>query len=265
MKVLDSPILPIAPEPNKRKVLIILVSLFGFVFTFLGLVVNELLDSRVKSAKRFSLLTGLKVGGVHVASGIDHSIDTPTLIAKGIKPVVEAILDARSKVGAPVPVVVQFFSNRQGEGRSEIINAVAMQLNNIGYSTLALSFAKEARQNANGSILPLKNAFDSRSYLDLVNTGASCPIVMVEVPAISVQIFNVSLFATANLSYFIADAGRKWTPADTFLLDDLKKHVQVNLDGILNKVHPDNMDDVLDEIPKERSWIRKFIKNKIVG
>ena len=264
MKVLDSPVLPISPEPSKRKILIILMSLFGFIFTFLGIVISELFDSRIKSAKRFSQLTGLKVSAVHVGL-VDHTVDIKSLITKGLKPVIESILEAKLKNIDGEPVIVQFFSNRHDEGKSKVIGSIALELDRIGCKSMVLVFGDDAGDIPNSQAVSLKEAFDSKSYLDHIRTDNSVSIILVEIPALSVQIFNTSLFKTATLSYLIGDASRKWSAADAFLLEDLKNHAPNHLSGILNKVQPDNMDDVLHEIPKERSKFRKFIKNKIMN
>jgi len=263
MKILDLPVLPIDAEPDKRKLFVIVISFFGFIFTLLGIIIFELMDRTIKSANRFSLLSGIPTTGISVIDKGNKEIDMQFLISKGLKTVIESIIELRNKSDNKHPIFIQFFSNRQLEGKSYLIQCISALLQNLGYKLLYLKFEDYINTNIQTITIPIKNIYNKNSYLEILEKNDEIDFVLIEIPALSNQIFNKSLCRSASISFFIADASRIWLTADTFLVEILKNNGLDNMQGILNKVHPDNMTDLLDEIPKKRSRLRRFIKYKL--
>jgi polysaccharide biosynthesis transport protein len=265
MKILDRPQLPIDPEPTKRKIFILIIVFFSFIFTLLGIVVFELLDRTIKTPKRLEEKLKLKVAGAYAYEKPYKGIELDLINKVALKSIIELILNLRNQNSSQA-VIVQFISFWQAEGKSFIIQALAAKLRNIGYSTTILDFAENVQSTNMNSNPWLKQIGDAKSYNDLIrNNSIGSDIVLIEVPAVSNQVFNTALLKTASLSYLITDAQRCWTSADDFLINNYKEQITQNLEGILNNVHPEDMVGIIGEIPKKRSWLRKIVKTIVFG
>jgi len=263
MKILDHPQLPINPKPTKRKLYIIVIILFAFIFSVLGFLVFELLDKTIKFPKRIEELSDLKVAGACASVKQKKGIDISSMNLAGLKTVTESVLYARNNAPEE-PVVVQFFSHWQSEGKSFIAEALKNHLTEIGYQVNLLSFQSEEKNKSLQLNLSMKQVRDAKSYSELIQLNEDTKvsdIVLVEVPAASGEMFNPTLLNTATLSYLIADARRNWEAADDYLLRNKKEQIKGNLQCILNNVHPDEMIGVVGRTPKQ-SWYHKFYKNR---
>lgn len=202
--------------------------------------------------------------GIDVLNKKYKKIDIRSLIKKGLKKVVEEIIETIHSNPAGKPIVVQIFSNRKGEGKTHIIDSLASQLKGLGIKTLIVEMNGTSSTSEDKVVVPTKETLTAKSYLEIVPDASKYEVVLVEIPALFNTILNTTLYQTANLSYLVADAGRIWTDADEVMTEKLKNDARLHLKGILNKVQPDNMDDFLDEIPKKRSRLRRFIKYKLL-
>lgn len=267
MKILDHPQLPIDPKSTKRKLYVVVIGIFAFILTLLGIVVFELLDRTLKTPKRFGEVAKLKVSGAFANNKIHNGVDISLLNTKGLKLVIESIVNSRNQQPGK-PVIAQFISHWKAEGKTTIIQLLAQQLDKIGYLVTILDLRKSKHSANSGNMAMSKDLYDVNSYIELIRQtekDAFPDIVLVEIPAVSDEVFNTKLLSTATLSYFIANAKRSWSFADDFLLNNQKEKVAQNLLGILNNVHPDEMIDIVGEIPRKRSWLRKLIKGLILS
>ena len=64
----------------------------------------------------------------------------------------------------------------------------------------------------------------------------------------------------SHLSLLVVKANRNWNTADTMALDSYSKIVTHQISSILNGAPIDNLETIIGEIPKKRSWIRKRVK-----
>jgi hypothetical protein len=86
--------------------------------------------------------------------------------------------------------------------------------------------------------------------------------VFVELPAIVDNPYPLSLFEEADNSLLIVRANRAWSEADANALMDVQKITKKKASVvILNGVELNEMESILGDLPKKRSWFRKGIKN----
>ncbi len=262
MKMMDKPLLPIDPQPTKRKVLIVIAAFFSFVLTLFGFIVFELLDKTIKTASRFAKLSELEIKSVacDTSSRIDANFET--INQKGLKHSVESIIEAKTKNSEPV--VVQFFSNWKKEGKSFIIEQLRSMTNKTGLNTTSLTLNEDGFFTNSENQEQLENQFNISDYKKLSETKFDSDILFVEIPDFSNRVLNTQLMGTATLSFLVADANRTWSQADNHSVKNLKGIITTNLFGILNKTIPFNMEEVIGEIPKERTRFRKYLKNNIL-
>lgn len=264
MKIMDQPTLPIEAKPAHRKLLVFMAMLIAFIFTLMGIVLIELFDKTIKTATRFTKQSGIKVIGEDAYRKAYKNIDPSTLRKKGLKAVIEEIIEAYNANKGNSPISVQLFSMRKGEGKSDIANGIASELDILGYKNRQVEFNRTDSDTSTIISIPLNEVFNHSSYAQLVPTADSNTILIVEVPALGNTIFNTDLYKTAQLSYLVVDAGRVWTQADKTTIETLIQLTGINLQAIINKVQPENMEDFIGEIPKQRSRIRRFIKYRLL-
>lgn len=264
MKILDEAEFPIDPEPTKRKIFVMVISIFSFIFIILGIVVFELLDKTIRTAKNLSKLSGLKISGALAFNKNQIKIDIETLNSNGLKPAIEKILAYINSNKIPEITVIQFISHWNEEGKSYIIQLLKVQLQNLGYRVYNLKFENNLEEPSRKETVSIKQAFEMKSYNDFFEKTENYDIVLAEVPALSNSLFNTTLLNSAHLTFMVADASRTWSLADDFIMENTLNNINSNYSCILNKAIPYNMEDIIGEVPKKRSLIRKTIKYKLL-
>jgi len=262
MKILDHPQLPINSKPTKRKLYIVVIIIFAFIFSLLGFLVFELLDKTIKFPKRMEELSELKVAGTYTFENKGTGFNPGMVNLAGLKSVTEAIMSARNN-SPRQPVVIQFLSHWQAEGKTHIINAIKKHLSSIGYSISILNFQSHEYLENGESKAFIKQLRDAKSYYELIqfdDNAIASDIVLSEVPAAANKTFNTALLNTADLSYLVADARRSWEPADDFILKNKKNQIKGNLECILNFIQAVEMTSVIGKTTK-KSWYKRFLKN----
>ncbi len=263
MKVLDNPSLPINPMPTKRRIIVMVVSLFSLIFYVFALFIFELFDKRVKNISKLREYTNLEVPGAFCIKDYKDGYNTEELLKRSVNNVMESILFQRPIIQNKKPLIIQFFSHWNSEGKSYILDKVLTGFELSGYKCFKINF-ESIEENLKGkSIFNYSNYSEylSENYGDNFNTA---DYFFVEVPALSANIYNPTIMQSANLNFLIVDASRTWSTADDFHLGKLKNILDNKFEALLNKTLPDNMEDMIGEIPKERTWLRAFVKNKLL-
>lgn len=263
MKVVDKPQLPIDPEPDKGKLMIIVVAVFSLLLTMLGIIGFELLDKTIKTVSRFANLSKLAIAGAQAKLSSKNVLVVESVNRSGSKKLLETIIEKASSSKSKNGIVIEFTSNWNGEGKSGLIKNIQAKLTEYGYKVGTARFSGEITDDQSIN-LPVKKLFEHNTYQSLLQKELSeYDIVLVEIPAGKENTMNVNLFRTADIACFVANAQRTWSSADSFLLEELVKHHENKLLGFLTNVSIDNMEEITGEIPKKRSKIRRFIKTQV--
>lgn len=217
MKILDEPKLPINSQPSKRKILIIIIAIFGVIFYVVGLFLIELLDKRVRTPEKLSKFSGLPVISAFADTG-NKKVDVASINYKAVRFLLEQINISNYDKNDAISIAIA--SNWQEEGKTFIANALK-------------------------DILSGKN------------------IEINEIPELTGGIQDPEIIKKSGLVVFIVSAKRTWGTPDDILLDKLKSLAGDSVQASLNFAQPDDLEDFYGEIPKKRSFIRRFIKKKL--
>ena len=87
--------------------------------------------------------------------------------------------------------------------------------------------------------------------------------IFLELPALLSSEYPAKLAVSADLSLLICRATRTWNKADDEVLNVFKANSKQTVFSMLNGTNVDNLEGIIGEIPKKRSWISKFIKRVI--
>ncbi|MCT4644854.1 MAG: hypothetical protein N4A74_07710, partial [Carboxylicivirga sp.] len=258
MKVLDKPFLPIDAEPTKRKLLVLVMAVFTFLFTLLGIFGIELLDNTIKTPSRFEKLNVYPLAGV-LPRQTKQKQDWDLLFGKGLKTLIDRINSKVITSDSDEPLIVQIFSHQEKEGKSYAIDQLSKALLEFNHKLISLSFGDQEGQ------LPKEKLLAS-DYRTIIDGFENYDLVLVEVPALADQQFfsNPVLLQSAQLNYVVVEASRNWSKADDFIRKQFEEQTQIKASAILNHTLAENMEELIGEIPKSRSKLRRFVKRIVV-
>lgn len=227
LKVIDAPYYPIKPLKSKRMLLVILAFAVGIILPLALLIAMELLDNSMKNPENAREQTGLKVAGVlpkQPANRKNLLIDYESLNKQALNLLVQAIRAKTKDIDTPKKVVV--FSTQSKEGKTYLKNQLASHFTNF--------FAPH---------------------------GSGTPeFVFEEVGAILHEPYQEAEIQGASVHLLVARANRKWTASDRHAVKVYSKLTGQKPLLFLNGVSTNVMEDIIGEIPKQRSWLRQKVR-----
>jgi Uncharacterized protein involved in exopolysaccharide biosynthesis len=149
IKVVDPPYFPLSPIPTKRKILIILAALVGFVFVLASVLFAEYFDETLKNQTHAAKILKMAPLGmvpriVLKSPVISFSSITERLLNLTIQNI-EQHLSAKNNAGN----IILIYSNQKGEGKSVVAANLANQLKNQGKKVLYLNYSDQDNTQTN--------------------------------------------------------------------------------------------------------------------
>jgi len=150
IKAVDPPFYPISPIPTKRKILIVLGALIGFLIVLTSVFVLEYFDNSLRKPSKASSI--LKVPNLGVLPKIllnSRKINLPFIVNRLLEIIIQNIeMYLRiSKSDKPTETLL-FFSTLSQEGKSVVIGNLARKLKMQGKKVLVLNFTRESLHKA---------------------------------------------------------------------------------------------------------------------
>jgi uncharacterized protein involved in exopolysaccharide biosynthesis len=266
MKILDEPQFPINAAPSKRKLLIAIAAVFSMVFVVVGALMFELLDRTIKTPERLLKFSGIESSGAIIAENKSHKEFLPAIHNISLKPTIENIINDIKSRQVATPYIIQVFSLWPKEGKSYAIQTLKELLDKTGYTSQSVGFEEKDDQTLHSLKFTIRQGFDAENYNQVLKDKLPelTDVIFIEVPAISTNTFNTSLYKSAQSSLLVTDMCRTWSSADDYNLEKFKSNSIDGLFTLANKILPDSLEHMIGDIPKKRSKIRTFIKNRIV-
>ncbi len=251
LKVVDNPSYPLTPLPSKRKILVIISAIIGFIIPLAIILLLEYFDSCIKDPNRAERLTQLSIMGIFPNLKEKHKLTEPGFFVKRSTEILFQQFITENKVLKSKynkeNIVWLVCSIQPCEGKSMIINKLIPLIKNTGIEIEKLDYNKDFISN-------IKTENNQKSK-----------ITIIEIPSLSDNNIDINIFIHSDSVVMICNANRKWTSADKGVIDRLKKiNDSLNILLVLNGVNTQVMESVLGELPKKRSFIRKWIKRIIL-
>lgn len=273
IKIVDKPFFPIEPLPSKRKFLVAIGGIAGFVIVLFLIIALEYLDVNIKTPYNIEKLTNLKVVGVYpliVKSKKTEHIDYNFIVNRTTELLVQNIRQKQfNKEKKPYKVL--FFSTRNFDGKTMLASRIVHMLRELNYKVLLLTsvtksnekFYQEVDSDAfanDKSIMNIKSVEDMVLFSDFCNPN-DYDYVFVVIPGINKSPYPIELLATMDDAYMVCRANRPWTEADTASLKRIQKAINhITPEIILNGVELPVIEQIIGELPKKRSKFRVMIK-----
>ena len=273
--VTSPPTYSLQPAESKQLLLVMLSAVIGFIIPMSIVVLVEFLDNTVKTPIRGEELTGLKILGAYpdINYGSEHKdVDTDWLNAKSIGLISQNLrLEMRrlEKRGEG-PRHILIFSTRELDGKSFITQLIAEELQRMGRRILILSPSTDF--DIEGEHIDVHQFEVDLDYLkiakpeDIMPEGksqADYDYVFMELKGILSNQYPIELVEGFDLAINVVSAKRIWNKADQFALEEFSDTLGSKPQLIINGVSPDFMDQVLGDIKKKRSFLRKIFKGII--
>lgn len=268
---------PLVPRPSKRKTLVAAAGIMGFALTAFTILLLEFLDTNIKDAKRATEKIGLAVTAIYPKLvRKSRRVDVDYLKGRATDAILLNVAFADwEKEGSPKPPSVNFFvSTQKDDGKTFIGHQLLNKLGSMDYRALFLIPENEGNTPSAGQYdlfeYPYNSKLYARASLSELHPALTSErlqeydFIFVEAPAIISKAFPVQLFKEAHHIYLVVRANRPWSQADKNALAvfrDIAPEPEPSV--ILNGVELLEMESVLGDLPKKRSWGRRVLKNVI--
>ncbi|OYT17780.1 MAG: hypothetical protein B7C24_00525 [Bacteroidetes bacterium 4572_77] len=282
-KVVDPPFFPLGAEKSARTMMIAASIIVGLVLTLFIVILLEYLDETIKYPKRAEKLTGLKlISGYPILFKKKKAINYDFISNRTIEMLIQNMRGAlkRNKISEKEkPIKLLVFSTQITDGKTLIQERLAVELRRIGHKVLSLNYYKEKHkpkyshkvENLTDYVeYPVdEHYFNQKSMKEMVHNDAllsewyTFDYVIIELPAGIQNPFPPDIVRDADFGIMVARANRTWQKADIASLNSFKEFLKYEPEVLLNGVNPEFLQDIIGEIPRDRSRIRRIIK-KIV-
>ena len=325
IKAVDPPYYPFSPLSTKRKILVIVAALFGFMLVAGSILVMEYFDDTLKNPAKAAKLLNMPVLGVMPKLLLKTGSLNFTFITNRLLEITVQHIELYLRTTSPgnTPKTLLFFSTQSQEGKTVLAGNLALKLASRGKKVLVLNYkpdtllnaennpdtqkAEPAGINISGNRPQQKASFinkmlgyeDNRidsnhpmlaspadyldkgcyleyqvfnsldavnGYAEIIRQNRFTPAfepdyVFIEIPALLYHAYPVHLLSSVDLPVLVCRSNRTWAEADQSALDVLMKLTPHQTHFILNGVKLQVVESVLGELPKNRSLLRRLLKN----
>lgn len=273
IKTVDAPYFPYDPIPSKRKIIIALAFIATMFIVICFIILVEFFDKNLKNKeigqreiKHDVVALCPKIGNTFAPKATKEAMDA------SLKLCVNKIYHQYSKADQSIPFTILLFSTLKEDGKTFIINQLNRILLNDGFSTSVLSYHNIEETESNKQINYIHYAINSNYYTAKSITELSTEkplhqnqIVFLEIPALCDTTFPARLLQSIDFPIMAARANRAWSSADKNLISQIIENFKNPMQVILNGVDLDEMESILNEVPKRRSKFRRYAKKIIQG
>jgi polysaccharide biosynthesis transport protein len=149
LKAVDPPYFPLIPDPTKRKILIILAALLGFILIFAVIILTEYFDSTLKNLRNAERSLKIHPAGMFPKIFLKtRKINFPFVTNRLLELIIQQILLNQKEKKTSGPHTILFFSTLSNEGKSVLTRNLAFKLKKQGKKVLVLNFSRESlREN----------------------------------------------------------------------------------------------------------------------
>lgn len=286
IKVVDPAYFPLTPEGSKRKLFIVAAGMVGFIMVLFMILVMEYFDDTVKTPKRASKITGLPLFSaypkiVKKKKGINYEYIQNRLLELGAQNLIK-IKDEHKLNDIEGPVKIIVFSTLMTDGKSLIADRFSEILREFDYNVLNMNynlpkyqpeFSHDTSENElNKSYKIGKGFFGVKSFAELLGqfdsenaqiNNSDLDYVILELPSIINHAYSPELVRDADIGLMLIRANRTWQGADVNALESISEFLKIKPFVLLNGANPEFLQDLIGEIPRKRSRIRRILKKAI--
>lgn len=232
LTIVDPPYLPLKPNTSKRKILIAVGFLAGFIVVLSIILTNTLINKTLQEPQRAKKIIGLPIFGIY--------------------PLLKSSAAFLQK--ANTRLLQQLLSRINNNETKAIVGITSIQ-HGEGKSTIAEMFETGLQEQK----IPCKKAIWKPGYQPETFNG----ILLLELPPLEDMIMTKGLLPEMSQIFIVCRSNRVWGKMDKELVEVLQKVVPLQPMPILNGVDTDFAEDYIGEVAKKRTGLRSLIKRVV--
>jgi len=146
IKPVDPPYYPLAPNPTKRMLLIIVAGILGFLIVFSVILILEYFDATLKNPEKAAKILGLDPAGIYPRiTEKTNTHDLPFITNRLLEMMIEQVdLHPIDRLPNHEPRTILFFSTQNDEGKTTILGNLARKLKKHGKKVIVVNFSGES-------------------------------------------------------------------------------------------------------------------------
>lgn len=266
IEVLDEPRLPIEPLSSKRMLLVIATFMFGFFAGVASLIAKALLDNTLQHPARAEAVTKLEIAGALPAIVKDFHIKYGNLREEVIGIMTSKVKLEKYTVNKNEATVIVGISTQRNQGKRYAFKMIFDEMVKSGENVCLVSPRSQNEQEEaleHHYTYEVDEHFVSNKWLIEQYRNKYKYVLLVLPEWVSGKI-PVHFIENAQVILWTIRADNVWSLAHKNMLKDLEKINPIKPALILNGVKPYYLDQVVVEIPVNRSalakWMRKILR-----
>jgi len=272
--VQDKPFLPLKAQKSTRSLLVVVSFIVGFVLVASAIVGRELMDSSIRTPERVKKIVNLPLAGIAVAADGNETkrylTDLRHLLAEQL---IGGVLPALNKALASNGMAqITLLETKSGGYKTEdirLINQLLSQLFKKVHWVLPgdemSTFAPALAMGNYHTYEPAINHLNFENVQQLAGSALiGCDLVIYVAPNLAYHSLPQVIAKQSAANLLVVNANETWRPVDKDLLAKLKNlFTGGNLYTWLVNVDENNIDGIIGEVPKKRTWFRRKIKKVV--
>lgn len=221
LKIINPPVLPIAAEPTKRKMMVAAAFFCTLIFLLGFFILLELLDRTLRDKIRAERITGGRVIGAFPGPGRfgqrRYAKQYREIATRYMANAVLNYFDSACR-----PNVVNILSTEAGDGKSILMENLAERFREAGMKVRTVSWNTDFDADRKEYLLSerlMDFLHDDKAELPI----GSADVVLVEYPPFTEHSVPRDLLRSAALNIFVAPATRTWKETDQLLYEKAVK------------------------------------------
>jgi succinoglycan biosynthesis transport protein ExoP len=146
IKAVDPPYYPLAPNPTKRLLLVVVAAILGFLIVSSVILVMEYFDATLKNPDKAAKILGLEPAGVYPRiTEKSDTINLPFITSRLMEMIIQQVeLYPKGRLISHEPRTILFFSTQNEEGKTTILSNLARKLKKQGKKVIVVNFSGES-------------------------------------------------------------------------------------------------------------------------
>jgi len=264
LKVIDGPYYPEKPKKSKRLILVVGAAVVSVTLYLGGIVFNYLIDQSLKNPKKAVQKVGIKLAGALPVNTLDEKYydvqriqyKSLQLIANRIELELKGADDDTFRIGVTganaVPDLNQITSTLVGYLNKYYHKSVGILSQNTEEVQPYLTSYSYEGNSVDYDKLELE--------IEELRKGENMKFVFIVLPSIDDINLPIAWINQFDMTLVVADAKMKWSDSDKLNLYHYQQAALKDPLLLLDQVTTDNLEEIIGEIPKRRSFIRKLTK-----
>ena len=229
LTIVDPPYLPLKYNTSKRKMLIVVGFIAGFISVLTFLLTKFFLNNTLQEPAKAYKKIGLPLLGIYPLLNVGEKY-----LAKANLRLMQQLITKFTPGIKPLNIGV--ISNKNGEGKTTLIETLKKEFTQLGYQVSSRQWNEPGLFYAYSDI----NFIEFQALENIILTPKNTPPL--------------------NHAIFVCRANRSWSLSDKDLVNIFSKNAGIQPALVLNGVNIDFAEDIIGEKHKKRFFYQSFFK-----